>query len=687
MRQGTSRRWSTHAAPIQASRSTSLGYALPRFVISPFQTRVAIAALLLLPVLVMLSIQVAFAGRIYPGVRALGISVGGLTPDEARARLEERAAYLGARSLTVGYEELRWTVNGAHLGVQSDVQPIVEEAYALGREGAPWSRVARQISVLTNESGSALRSAGHDPATLAAFLDAVSGAVNRPTIDARLEIKPDGTLQGTEGTTGRRLVADATRARLESAIERPDIEHVALVVEETRPEVSEADLAPARQEAERLLTRPVVLRFEDVERQLAAPALATMARLDRNGVTLQRDAVKAWVVGLAGEIDRQPQNARFTWNGGEPKLLRESHDGRDLAVEETVELIMARAFDVERVVPLPVSVVKPEVSQADAAKLNVKGAIEVARTSFAGSSPPKQHNINLAAQRLNGVVVPPGKLFSFNKEVGSTTLDNGYKLGWGIANTGANVRTVPSVAGGICQVSTTLFHAVFWAGYQIEERNYHLYWIPGYTTKGVEGLDATVDEDAGLDFRFYNNSDDYLLVQSWTEGARVVFGLYGTKPSWNVKVTPGDRQDVIPASREQVVEEEPTLAMGQRLAVEGAQDGFRVVNVRTVTQGSDVRTLRMSSVYRTSRNVTLVGTGGRPPAPAQTSTNRPTRPSETTPTTRSTTTSQPAAPAAKPTLAPTNTPSAKPTAQPARPAASATPGRPAAAPAAVPRTS
>ena len=55
----------------------------------------------------------------------------------------------------------------------------------------------------------------------------------------------------------------------------------------------------------------------------------------------------------------------------------------------------------------------------------------------------------------------------------------GYKLGWGIANAGGtNVKTVPSVAGGICQVATTLFHSVFWAGYQLEERNYHLYWIP-----------------------------------------------------------------------------------------------------------------------------------------------------------------------------------------------------------------
>ena len=73
------------------------------------------------------------------------------------------------------------------------------------------------------------------------------------------------------------------------------------------------------------------------------------------------------------------------------------------------------------------------------------------------------------------------------------------------------------------------------------------------------------------------------------EGGRVVFGLYGTKPTWNVKVTPGERTDVQKASQDQVVEDEPTLPAGQRLAVEGAMDGFKIVNTRTVTRPARTR--------------------------------------------------------------------------------------------------
>jgi hypothetical protein len=212
---------------------------------------------------------------------------------------------------------------------------------------------------------------------------------------------------------------------------------------------------------------------------------------------------------------------------------------------------------------------------------------------------------------------------------------------------------------------------VFWSGYQVEERNYHLYWITGYTSRGVEGLDATVDEEADLDFRFINNSENYLLIQSWVEGGRVVFGLYGTKPSWTVKVQPGERTDVQKASQDQVVEEEPTLPAGQRLAVEGAMDGFKVTNTRTVTTaGQEPRILRLNSVYRSSRNVVLVGTGGRPAGPSQVTPNR------------AAPASNQAAPAApKPTAAPkpqAAQPTAVPKPAPTQPAAAP---RPAAAPA------
>ena len=152
--------------------------------------------------------------------------------------------------------------------------------------------------------------------------------------------------------------------------------------------------------------------------------------------------------------------------------------------------------------------VEPSVSSDDPRSLGITELIDRGNTAFAGSIPEKKHNIQLAAQRLNGVVVAPGATFSFNDAVGPTTIDAGFQWGFGITSGDNGPKTVPSVAGGICQVATTLFQPVFWSGYQLEERYWHLYWIPAYTSRGVVGLDVTVDGDAGLDFKWTNPTSE-----------------------------------------------------------------------------------------------------------------------------------------------------------------------------------
>ena len=147
---------------------------------------------------------------------------------------------------------------------------------------------------------------------------------------------------------------------------------------------------------------------------------------------------------------------------------------------------------------------------------------------------------------------------------------------------------------------------------QIEQRSWHLYWINSYGQPplGMKGLDATVDEEAGLDLQFVNNTDNYLLIQSRVEGTNLVFGLYGTRPSWDVKIDGPSITNVRPADTAVVQQAEPSMPVGKTLAVEAAQDGFDTAITRTVSLGDNVRTLRLTSKYIPSRNVVLNGTGG-----------------------------------------------------------------------------
>ena len=156
--------------------------------------------------------------------------------------------------------------------------------------------------------------------------------------------------------------------------------------------------------------------------------------------------------------------------------------------------------------------------------------------------------------------VPPGGMFSFNAEVGPTTLEAGFEWGFGLT-TGANggAHTVPSVAGGICQVATTLFQAAFWGGYQLEERYWHLYWIPAYTSRGLVGLDATVDADSGLDLKWINPTDQAVLIQASADAEHITFKLYGQQPPWTVRVDDPIVSDRVVADPTPDVQEEGAL--------------------------------------------------------------------------------------------------------------------------------
>jgi hypothetical protein len=268
----------------------------------------------------------------------------------------------------------------------------------------------------------------------------------------------------------------------------------------------------------------------------------------------------------------------------------------------------------EHAVPLPVTIVEPKVSSDDPQALGITDAIDRGSTSFAGSVPEKKANIQLAARRLNGAVVAPGATFSFNEAVGPTTIDAGFQWGFGITSGDNGPRTVPAVAGGICQVATTLFQPVFWSGYQLEERYWHQYWIPAYTSRGVVGLDVTVDGDAGLDFKWTNTTKDYVLIQADADDEHIYFGLYGKKPNWRVQVDDAVITNRMPPDPKPIAEAEPSLAWGKTVLVTTARDGFETQVIRHVipADGGAPRELNLKSTYQPVQTVTLVGTAGRP---------------------------------------------------------------------------
>ncbi|MBI2953957.1 MAG: VanW family protein [Chloroflexi bacterium] len=581
----------------------------------------------LLVIAAVLMYQFVYADRVYLGVTAMGVDLGGDTKAEAQARLMAQATRYAGTPMSLQYGGKEWKATPAELGLRFDVDKIVNEAYELGRKGGLSDRMGAQL-VIWRAGVEVQPFAIWDQGQRGSFLSRLARQIDQPTLDARVIVQPDLQVRISPSQAGRKLNDTATANAIEQAFVAISALSVNLVVDETRPKIVDASAQEPKATAEKMLAAPLVLSYDDrnwpIERK-EIQAMITFAQQDdgfgkaKLVPSLDDEKLKAFINKVAVEIDRKPMNARFDYSRAKLTVIRDSEDGLKVDVGAAVEAVKSQVATDQRTVTLPVDTIKPSVSAEDAGTLAAvfKDKIEEATTSYAGSIPERLHNVELAAKRLHGVVVSPGEIFSFNEELGSATIEAGFRTAWGIILREGNMQTVPSEAGGICQVSTTLFQAIFWAGYQIEERYWHLYWIPRYGVppKGLTGLDSTVDAPY-VDLKFKNNTSSPILIQTRTDGKNVTFSLYGQKPTWIVKVDPPFIEDEVKASTETVKEEDPTQPVGWSLWVEEAHDGFKSTIVRTVTDGSDVRTLRLISVFRPSRNVIRVGTKPVPVRPA-----------------------------------------------------------------------
>ena len=112
------------------------------------------------------------------------------------------------------------------------------------------------------------------------------------------------------------------------------------------------------------------------------------------------------------------------------------------------------------------------------------------RTPFDGRSEHQRLNAVRAAQALNGAVVAPGAVLSFNRTVGPWTADRGYLK----APVSFGGEIEPAWGGGVCQTSTTLYNAALLAGLEIVERHRHQ-WPPQYAPPGRDAAVAQYDID------------------------------------------------------------------------------------------------------------------------------------------------------------------------------------------------
>jgi vancomycin resistance protein YoaR len=465
-------------------------------------------------------------------------------------------------------------------------------------------------------------------ARLAPFFAELHAAIDQPGTSAKLVEGAQGRYTVTPSTDGIGLDDGATLAAINAALQADAGEAQAVVTPQTPPIVT-ADLEPIRARLNQITSLQFNATFEEYSRAFYPADIWPLIRLveqpdkpEKVAIDLDDEGLLALAQVLANDINQEARNAEFAFSNGAVRDVVSSLDGRVVQVAPTVQALRATILGGSPTVTPVVAVTPPQIPSAKKEEMATPDRLGVGRTDFGFSIPSRWHNVELAAERLNGALIPPGEIFSFNKQVGEQTVANGYQEAYGIAvvpgaGGTSEAKTVNSVAGGICQVSSTLFHAVFRAGLPIQERNHHLFWVTyaGNTSTGMLGLDATVDDQSGLDFRFENTTGGWLGIQAVTVDGVLEISVYGKDPGWNVVIDDPIITNIRVPDPKPAYDKTYDLAPGTTRLIEHAAEGFDSAIRRRVFDGNGAPVLydgvpmdlTLRSSYLASRDRYQVG--------------------------------------------------------------------------------
>jgi vancomycin resistance protein YoaR len=542
----------------------------------------------------LLAFQIMYEDKIVPGVYVGDLPLGGMSVDQAESAIEKAFTPFPAPPIQLRAGKLTWGVYPNSLGVHVLAAKMAKKAFEYGHRGTWLQQIEERIRIYRAKVNIPVEYEFDDGAT-DYFLDHVATQVDsyaRP---------PQVKIQGTQvivepGKPGYTMDIEATRKKLYEAFRAhtPSVDAVMI-----RQEPFKADLDISQKSAEKLLRSDLVFTATT---SVTNTAIANVLVIEKKELAkmidwgIQRDGGKvAWIASLnkgsiaekvtsiAAELKTDPVDALLDFDEGSKQVvvLSPSIPGREVDVQATVDKALESIDKGIFKVPVVFRIIKPKVDEHDIPNMGIKEVIGEATTYFKGSRPGRIKNIVVSASKFKGLVIPPGEVFSFNQRIGPIDKEHGFEESMVIKGD----RTAVGIGGGVCQVSTTMFQAAFWAGLPILERWAHGYIVLWY---GKPGLDATIFTP-NVDLKFQNNTGHYLLIKPIVDLKRnsITIKLYGTNPGWTVKLVERRVENIQSPPPPKCVEN-PKLPPGTIKQVEWPVKGETVTVVREVYKDGKV---------------------------------------------------------------------------------------------------
>jgi len=472
--------------------------------------------------------------KIHSGISVAGVELGGLSEEEATAALAKYAREAQADPIKLTAGGKTWSVKPTEIGATVDVAGAVTAAMDVTRDGNIFTNMGRRWKLYFSAVDLPLQS-GVDRSLLDPFIAEIAEELKVEPVDAGLAVA-GGDIQITGGLNGQTVDTDALRTELSALLVSMKSGEVPIPLIVTKPNVVPEDNQAALDQAKTMIGAPVTLKRGDKSWTLRTAdiikSLQFSSEMKAGALTLipvlSASELEGFLAEIAPAVVKEPVDATFDSDGKKAWVVP-AQPGEELDHEGTLKAIELAALKPSgRTAEVAVKEAEADFTTEEAEAWGIEDLLASYTTEpYAGSS-NRQVNVRITTKYASDKFLAPGEEYDFDKVIGPRTSARGYKPAPGIVG-GGELEDV--LGGGICQVSTTLFNAVFEAGIQVTERHNHSLYISHYP----DGRDATVAGGGGKNFRFKNDTGHHIWIRGVSDGITTTFNIYGTDDGREVK--------------------------------------------------------------------------------------------------------------------------------------------------------
>jgi vancomycin resistance protein YoaR len=570
-----------------------------------------------------ISFQVYYQNRFFLATKIGDLDYSGLTKSEALEKLEDKAYEIDNRIIKIRYQnndkeeilviDLSSDIDIAGSFFDYDAYQTIEENYKIARSGNIFSNLVQQTLIYLGlqefknyyeiNEDLILKTIKNELSTLE-----VAEKNAYPEIACSNECQVE-IIAEQQGTSFNYAEAIGQWSEGLNNFSNGLIELKAIAV---TPEIRKSEIDGIKDKLQSFLVNfsEAEFNYQDNSYKLSRKNLAGMIIFlsDQGEIKIGLDQEKffKWFESNIGtKLNIAAKNATIEIKNGKVTSLSTHKNGQAVDVEQVFKEVSTKLAQGETEgfkFDLMVKEVLPEVKTEDVNNLGIKEILGTGESNFAGSSASRIKNIRVGANKLHGMLIKPDEEFSLMQSLLPVDASSGYVQELVIRDN----RTIAEYGGGLCQVGTTMFRSAMAVGLPILERRNHSFSVSYYLENGLPGTDATI-YDPSPDFRFKNDTGNYILIQARIEGSKLYFDFWGTsdgriasrtKPrTWGVRSPPPTKTVV-----------SNNLKPGERKCTETARNGISTAFDYTVTYaGMEPITTTFTSVYRPWQEVCLVG--------------------------------------------------------------------------------